>query len=243
MSQPFLSIIIPAHNEETRLPDTLEQMLDFTQAQSYDSEILVVENGSLDCTFELAQGFASKAPNLQVMKLSRAGKGIAVQSGMLAAAGQYRFMCDADLSMPIDQVNRFLPFALGDFDIAIGSREAPGSIRYHEPGYRHWGGRAVNLLIRLMALPGLRDTQCGFKMFRGPVAEDLFRSQTLSNWSFDIEVLYIARKRGYRILELPIPWYFNPETKLSPVKDGIRMVMDIATIHRNDHRGVYASRE
>jgi len=240
MTQPFLSIIIPAHNEESRLPATLEQVLDFTRAQSYASEVLVVENGSLDRTFELAEKTAAKVPNLQVVKLSQAGKGLAVQSGMLAARGTYRFMCDADLSMPIDQVNRFLPPALLDFDVAIASREAPGAIRYHEPGYRHWGGRGVNLLIRLLALPGLRDTQCGFKMFRGIVAEELFRSQTLTNWSFDIEVLYIARKRGYRILELPIPWYFNPETKLDPFKDAIRMVMDIGAIHRNARRGVYA---
>lgn len=240
MTQPFLSIIIPAHNEESRLPATLEQVLIFTQAQSYTSEVLVVENGSWDRTFELAQDIAEKVPNLRVVKLSQAGKGLAIQSGMLAARGMYRFMCDADLSMPIDQINRFLPPALTDFDVAIASREAPGAIRYHEPGYRHWGGRGVNLLIRLLALPGLRDTQCGFKMFRGVVAEDLFGSQTLTNWSFDIEVLYIARKRGYRILELPIPWYFNPETKLSPLKDAIRMVMDIGVIHRNARRGVYA---
>lgn len=243
MTQPFLSIIIPAHNEEGRLPDTLERVLDFTQAQSYDSEVLVVENGSLDRTFELAQNYAAKVPNLKVLKLSQAGKGLAVQSGMLAARGSYRFMCDADLSMPIDQVNRFLPTSLTDFDVAIASREAPGAIRYHEPGYRHWGGRGINLLIRLLALPGLRDTQCGFKMFRAEVAEDLFCSQTLTNWSFDIEVLYIARKRGYRILELPIPWYFNPETKLNPIQDALRMVMDIGTIHRNARRGVYAPPE
>jgi dolichyl-phosphate beta-glucosyltransferase len=240
LTHPFLSIIIPAHNEESRLPTTLERVLDFTQAQSYDSEILGVENGSLDRTLQLAQDYAAKLPNLRVVKRSQAGKGLAVQSGMLAARGNYRFMCDADLSMPIDQLNCFLPPELNDFDVAIASREAPGAVRYNEPGYRHWGGRGINLLIRLLALPGLRDTQCGFKMFRAAVAEDLFRSQTLTNWSFDIEVLYIARKRGYRILELPIPWYFNPETKLNPLKDAIRMVMDIGTIHRNNRQGVYA---
>jgi glycosyltransferase involved in cell wall biosynthesis len=243
VTKPFLSLIIPAYNEERRLPVTLEQVLGFTQSQPYKSEILVVENGSLDRTFEVAQDFAARVPNLHVLRQSQAGKGLAIQRGMLAAHGAYRFMCDADLSMPVEEVNRFLPPALGDFDIAIASREAPGAIRYHEPGYRHWGGRGVNYLIRLLALPGLRDTQCGFKMFRAPVAVDLFSSQTLTNWSFDIEILFIARQRGYRILELPIPWYFNPETKLSPFKDAIRMVLDIAAIHRNARRGVYAPQD
>jgi hypothetical protein len=159
---------------------------------------------------------------------------------MLQASGVYRFMCDADLSMPLNQINRFLPPQLTDFDLAIASREAPGSVRYNEPHYRHWGGRAINLLIRLLALPGLRDTQCGFKCFHHTVAKDLFRRQTLTNWSFDIELLYIARLRGYRIVELPIPWYFNPESKLNVVKDALRMVLDIIHIRQNARLGVYA---
>ncbi|MBN2043801.1 MAG: glycosyltransferase family 2 protein [Anaerolineales bacterium] len=243
MAQPTLSIIIPAYNEENRLPITLKQVVQFAQEQPYSVEIFVVENGSTDRTYELAQDFASVVPNLQVLRESRAGKGLAVQKGMLAAQGDYRFMCDADLSMPVAEISKFLPPALQVFDIAIGSREAPGAIRYNEPGYRHWGGRGINLLIRLLALPGLRDTQCGFKMFRGTVAEDLFRCQTLANWSFDIEVLFIARLRGYRIMELPIHWYFNPETKLSPIRDAVRMVLDIVTIHRNARRGAYDLRD
>ena len=239
MKQPYLSIIIPAYNEENRLPNTLNRVLDFIKKQPYSTEILVVENGSKDRTLEIAQGFALQNPNIQVLREDQAGKGLAVRKGMLAARGEYRFMCDADLSMPISEVNQFLPPLLDTCDIVIGSREAPGAIRYDEPSYRHWGGRSVNLLIRLFVLPGLRDTQCGFKMFRGVIAEDIFRFQTILNWSFDIEMLFIARRRGYCIVELPIPWYFNPETKLSPFKDAIRMVLDIVTIHRNARRGVY----
>jgi glycosyltransferase involved in cell wall biosynthesis len=234
-----LSIIIPAYNEENRLPGTLEQVFDFTQTQSYRSEVIVVENGSSDHTFEIAQSFTKKHPDFRVIQETVRGKGLAVKKGMLAAHGAYRFMCDADLSMPIVEVNRFLPPSIGNFDIAIGSREAAGAIRYDEPAYRHFGGRGINLVIRLLALPGTRDTQCGFKMFRAPIAEDLFRYQTLNNWSFDIELLFIARKREYRIVELPIPWYFNPETKLNPFKDAIRMGLDILTIHSNALRGVY----
>jgi len=239
LSHPFLSIIIPAHNEEDRLPKTLEQVFGFLQNQSYPSEVIVVENGSTDFTYEVARDFSQQHPNLRVLRETLRGKGLAVRKGMLAAEGGYRFMCDADLSMPIAEVNRFIPPALKNFDIAIASREAAGAFRYDEPGYRHWGGRGVNLLIRLFAIPGLRDTQCGFKMFRAPIAEDLFGHQRLINWSFDIELLYIARLRGYRIVELPIPWYFNPETKLNPFKDAIRMGLDILTIHRNARRGVY----
>jgi hypothetical protein len=141
--------------------------------------------------------------------------------------------------MPIDEVNRFLPPQLDNFDIAVGSREAAGAKRIDEPAYRHWGGRLVNLLIRMFALPSLHDTQCGFKMFRGPIADDLFWFQTLGNWSFDIELLFISRLRGYQIVELPIPWFFNPETKLEPIKDAIQMMLDIITIRRNARRGLY----
>jgi hypothetical protein len=132
-----------------------------------------------------------------------------------------------------------LPPALDSFDIAIGSREASGAIRYDEPQYRHLGGRAVNTMIRLLALPGLQDTQCGFKCFRAAIAEELFRLQTLTGWSFDIELLYIARQRGYHIVELPIHWYFSPESKLNVVHDAIKMGTDILTIHLNQLKGVY----
>ena len=239
VQQPLLSIIIPAYNEEKRLPGTLTQVYGFLQQQSYPSEIIVVENGSADRTAEVAEDFAQSCPQCQVIHLAARGKGLAVREGMLNAQGQYRFMCDADLSMPIEEVNRFLPPKLTNFEVAIGSREAPGAVRYNEPGYRHWGGRGTNLLIRLFALRGLHDTQCGFKMFRAEVAEDLFRYQTITNWSFDIELLYIARLRGYRILEIPIPWYFNSETKLNPFQDAIKMAMDIFTIRRNARQGLY----
>ena len=239
MAGPFLSIVIPAYNEEHRLPKTLEQVNSFLQSQPYTAEILVVENGSQDRTFEVAQAFAQQHPVVSVLQEAGRGKGRAVRRGMLAARGEYRFMCDADLSMPVDEIKYFLPPALQDFDIAIGSREAPGAIRYNEPHYRHLGGRAVNTMIRLLALPGLNDTQCGFKCFRAPIAEELYRLQTLTGWSFDIELLYIARQRGYRIVEVPIHWYFNPESKLNVVQDAIKMGMDIFTIHLNKLKGVY----
>lgn len=239
MSAPFLSIIIPAYNEEHRLPDTLEQAFNFLQEQPYQGEVLVVENGSQDRTLEIAEEFAAQHKHFHALHESGRGKGLAVRRGMLAARGKYRFMCDADLSMPIEEINRFIPPQLSDFDVAIASREAAGSIRYDEPLYRHWGGRLINLMIRVLILPGLHDTQCGFKCFRAEVAQDLFAQQTLMGWSFDIELLYIARKRGYRIVEMPIPWHFEPESKLNTVSDSFRMGADILRVHRNALRGVY----
>jgi dolichyl-phosphate beta-glucosyltransferase len=243
VEQPHLSIIIPAHNEEDRLPNTLEQVSAFLESQDYLAEVLIVENGSQDETYSIAQSYAQKFPNFSVLQNTHPGKGLAVQRGMLAAGGQYRFMCDADLSMPIREVSAFIPPALPDFDIAIASREAPGSVRYNEPEYRHLGGRAINLLIRLLALPRLNDTQCGFKCFHAPIVEDIFRYQTLPGWSFDIEILSIARQRGYRIQEIPIPWYFNPATKLNPLKDALQMALDIWKIRKNAQRGLYAQKD
>jgi dolichyl-phosphate beta-glucosyltransferase len=209
LSVPFLSIIIPAYNEERRLPSTLEQINAFLHGQSYTAEVLIVENGSQDRTYQIARAFADQHHGFRAFHEEGRGKGLAVRRGMKEARGEYRFMCDADLSMPIAEINRFLPPVLRDFDVAIGSREAPGAVRYEEPAYRHLGGRLVNLVIRLFALPGLQDTQCGFKCFQGSVAEDLFALQVVTGWSFDVELLYIAHLRGYRVVEIPIPWVFQ----------------------------------
>lgn len=239
MSDIFLSIIIPAYNEESRLPSTLEQVFRFLQTQSYTHEVLVVENGSTDQTYQVAQEFAAQHPGFLALHEDGRGKGRAVRRGMLEACGEYRFMCDADLSMPIDQIVRFFPPALTGADLVIASREAPGAMRFDEPLYRHLGGRFVNLMIRLFALPGLRDTQCGFKCFHRLAAEDLFRCQTMHGWSFDVELLYIARLRGYLIVELPIPWYFSAESKVNVVRDTWQMLLDIQAMRRNARQGLY----
>ncbi|MBL8103696.1 MAG: glycosyltransferase family 2 protein [Anaerolineales bacterium] len=239
MNNPFLSIVIPAHNEESRLPRTLGQILDFLQNQNYSFEVIVVENGSSDRTLELAYEFSSRHPNVKVYKEEQRGKGNAVRFGMLKANGDYRFICDADLSMPIEEIQNFIPPRLTDFDIAIGSREAPGAIRYNEPPYRHLGGRAINLVIRLLILPGLNDTQCGFKCFSAEAAQSVFSQQTLLGWSFDIENLYIARRKKLRIKEIPIRWYYDADSKVSAVRDALRMISDIFRIHHNAIRGKY----
>jgi dolichyl-phosphate beta-glucosyltransferase len=235
---PFFSIVIPAHNEQNRLPSTLEKIFHFLKDQSFSSEVIVVENGSTDNTHALAQQFARQHENLRVLQ-SEKGKGAAVQRGMLAAKGDYRFMCDADLSMPVEEILKFIPPKLQDFDIAIASREARGAVRYNEPSYRHWGGRGINFIVQTLILPGLNDTQCGFKCFRGEVAEDIFSRQTLHGWSFDIELLYIARRQGYRVVEIPIHWYHFSDSKVSALRDAVDMIKDIFRIHANARRGLY----
>lgn len=239
MNALFLSVVIPAHNEANRLPRTLEQVFSFLQEQTYTSEVIVVENGSSDNTFELARQFAQRHPNLIVVHEENKGKGNAVRRGMLEAHGKFRFICDADLSMPIEDLQKFLPPALDDFDVAIGSREAPGAIRYNEPPYRHLGGRAINFAIRALILPGLHDTQCGFKCFRAETTETILRQQTQTGWSFDIELLYLARRNKMRIREIPIHWYYDADSKVSAVRDALRMIGDIFRIRLNGIRGVY----
>lgn len=239
LSDPTLSIIIPVHNEQHRLPPALENLYTYLQQQPYSFEILVVENGSSDDTLALAQEFARCHSGVRVLHESRRGKGLAVRRGMLESQGEYRFMCDVDFSMPIDQINRFFAPLQNGADIAIASREAPGAVRYGEPQYRHLVGRIFNWMIRWMVLPGLHDTQCGFKCFKARAAEDLFRAQRLSGWSFDVEVLFIARRRGYRIAEVPVPWYFNPDTKVRLFQDSLRMFVELLTIRWNAARGWY----
>jgi dolichyl-phosphate beta-glucosyltransferase len=238
---PYFSIVIPAHNEENRLPRALEQVFAYLEKQPYASEVLVVENGSRDRTLEVAREFALSHPGLTVLHNDLPGKGYAVRRGMLAACGEYRFFADADFSMPVEQISRFLPPAC-TCDIAIASREADGAIRYNEPAYRHLTGRAYNNIIRWLVLPGLQDTQCGFKCFRGGVAEDLFPLQTLSGWAFDVEILAIARRRNYTITEIGIPWTFNTDSRISVLRHTWRMFMDLMKIRRNARRGVYDRR-
>jgi glycosyltransferase involved in cell wall biosynthesis len=238
MAKPHLSIIIPAHNEERRLPQTLEQVVHFVATQPFETEILVVENASTDRTLEVGNEYASLHPMVRVLHEDLPGKGRAVQKGMFTATGAYRFFADADFSMPPEEIVRFIP-PIVDVPVAIASREAPGAVRYDEPAYRHITGRVFNSLIRMLVLPALNDTQCGFKMFRADVADDLFRHQTLMGWSFDVELLYIAGRRGYPILEIPIPWYFNPESKVNVFRDSWRMFLDLLTIRRNGRKGLY----
>jgi len=239
MNQPLLSVIIPAHNEELRLPPSLLELQRFLSNQNFQAEVVVVENGSSDRTYEVAKDFITQMPYLRVLQEKMPGKGLAVRSGMLAAQGRYRIFCDADFSMPVEEINKFIPVSNQPYDVAIASRELPTSRRIDEPEYRHLIGRIFNSMVRWAVLPGLQDTQCGFKAFRDEVAEQVFRIQTLPGWSFDAEVLVIARRLGFVITEVPITWYYKPGTRLHIIKDSLKMAYDLLTIRRNARLGVY----
>ena len=242
MTNPFLSIIIPAHNEADRLPRALEQLTTFLDRQTYTFEILVVENGSQDKTLQVGQEYAGRVPHVRTLHLDGKGKGLAVREGIFQTRGKYRFITDTDFSMSVDEINAFLPPAC-NADVAIASREAPGSKRYNEPVLRHLTGRMFNLMIRLLVLPGVHDTQCGFKCFRAEAAEDIFHYQTLNGWSFDVEVLKVARLHGWQIQEIPIRWNYFPGSKVSIIRDSVRMFMELLIIRRNARRGDYARKD
>lgn len=242
----FLSIIIPAYNEERRLPPSLEKIFAFLQLQPYTSEVLVVENGSTDETTQVVQAFIDAYEDTGdrvrcTLLHSSPGKGAAVKRGMLAAQGTYRFICDADLAMPIEEIAKFLPPAHteGAFDIAIASRELPGAVRYNEPTYRHVMGRVFNFLVRLLAVPDIQDTQCGFKMFTCEAALALFPLQRIDGWGFDVEVLYIAQQHGLHLIEVPINWYYQDDSRVRPIHDTINMVRELLKIRRNGRARLY----
>jgi dolichyl-phosphate beta-glucosyltransferase len=241
-ARPHLSIIIPALNEERRLPPTLARIDDFLQTQTFAAEIIIVDNGSKDATAEYVKKYAEAHPIVRLIQLAERGKGRAVKAGMLAARGEHRFICDADLSMPIEEVVKFLPPDSSGFAINIGTREGPDSRRIGEPFYRHLMGRVNNLIIKIMGLPGFEDTQCGFKMFSAETADDLFAVQRMNGIGFDVELLYIARRRGYTIREVPITWYFDPDSRMRLVQDSLNMLREIWEIRQNWKKGLYAPR-
>jgi dolichyl-phosphate beta-glucosyltransferase len=235
----LLSIIVPAHNEQNRLPASLPSIADYMEKQPYPWEVIIVVNGSTDDTLGIAQNFSKEKSNFKVMELKENGKGRAVKHGMLAAKGKWRFMCDADLSMPINELDLFITPNLKNQQILIASREAEGSVRHNEPNQRHWGGRLLNGIIQFFTLPSLKDTQCGFKLFKGTVAEDLFSVQTVMGWAFDIEILYIARMRKYKVEEIPINWHYRSASHINPIKDALKIIVDIFEIKSNAQSGIY----
>jgi glycosyltransferase involved in cell wall biosynthesis len=237
---PVFSIIIPAHNEEGRIPATLDRLAAYLGGLDIESDIWVVENGSTDRTADVVGEYARRLPFLRLLRTKGRGKGLAVRLGMLQAGGAYRFLCDADLSMPVEEMERFLPPHMEGVDIAIGSREATGARRFGEPPYRHLTGRIFSLAVKLLVMRGFEDTQCGFKCFRASVAEDLFSRQRFDGWAFDVEILYLARKRGYRIREVPISWYYQADSRIRLADDSFRMFWDLLRIRWNDLLGRYA---
>ncbi|HWE61547.1 MAG TPA: dolichyl-phosphate beta-glucosyltransferase [Chloroflexota bacterium] len=238
-SPPGLSLVIPAYNEERRLPATLAKIRRYKEGYTGELEVIVVDDGSTDGTAALVSREAAAMPGLHVLKRPHGGKGAAVRAGMLVAHLPQVILCDADLSMPIEQLDRFRAVLESGIDIAIGSRELPDSRRYREPVRRHIMGRIFNLLVRALIIRGLDDTQCGFKGFRRAVARDLFSYQQLDGFSFDAEVLFLAHKRGYSMQEVPIDWHFDEDSRVRPGVDTVNMTLDLLRIRYNDLRGRY----
>ena len=248
--QPYLSIVIPTWNEEKRLPQTLQKIASYLQIKGYAAEIIVADDGSTDQTVQIAQQFARKLPAVRVICNDHRGKAYTVRTGMLAANGQYILFTDADGATPIEEVDKLLPRLEQGYDIAIGSREGAEARRFHEPWYRHLMGRVFNFIVRLLALPGIQDTQCGFKAFRRAAAHDLFGHMQLYGpqagvvkgamlTGFDVEILFMARKWGYSIAEVPVHWYYGAESKVHPLKDSWRNLRDILRVRWNDIRDCY----
>lgn len=226
----FLSVVIPAYNEELRISRTLEQVIGFLSTRSYSWEVVVADDGSTDATGRLVEELAAAQPNLHLLRLPHRGKGWAVRNAMLSATGQYRLLCDADLSVPIEQVQRLLPPEVQEVDVAIGSRNIAGARRIDEPPGRHIMGRVYNTLVRLIAVRGLQDTQCGFKCFREEAVQELFQRQTMDGFAFDVEVLFLAQRAGMLLREVAVDWYYQERSKVRAFRDSFSMTLDLFRI-------------
>ncbi len=246
MSNPFpcvdLSIVVPAYNEEARLPPTLDRLHAFLSAQPLRYEIVVVDDGSKDKTCEVVEQAMTRIPHLRLVRqLPNAGKGAAVRRGMLAATGQIRVMCDADCSMPPEQLPRLLaPIINCKAEIAIGSRYAEGAkTDVKQPAYRVMWSRLANKVIQRSLVPGIRDTQCGFKAFTAEAARDLFKRATINGWAFDLEILALAIRRGFAIEEVGVEWMDDNRSRINPLSDMWKVMKEALTIRRNLKRGLY----
>jgi glycosyltransferase involved in cell wall biosynthesis len=241
MSHPQLSIVIPAYNESARIEATLERVLSCVDAQGWDAEVLVVDDGSSDDTAEIVQQWMGRHERLHLIKNNgNRGKGYSVRNGLLQAAGDVVMFTDADLSAPMEEAN-FLLKAIDDgADVAIGSRWMERKRQtIHQPLYRQFFGRCFNAVTRLiMGLP-YRDTQCGFKAFRREAAQVIFRLQRIERWGFDPEILFIARKLKYKIVEVAVTWGHDERSRMSYLKDGLKMLEDMAVIRSNSVAGRY----
>ncbi len=230
-----VSVIIPAYNEAERLPLTLKATAEVFAARGEAFDILVVDDGSTDGTASLVAEFAKQHPEYTVQCLGyggNRGKGYAVRYGMLRATGDRRLFCDADLATPAEEYDVVLAaMSAADTEIGIGSRPLRRSqLLVHQPWYREALGRGFNQAVQILAVPGIEDTQCGFKVWTAQAAEDVFSRCKLDGFAFDSEALFIARRLGYRIAEVPIRWSHKDGSKVSMVRDGLRMLRDLASV-------------
>lgn len=236
-----LSVIIPAYNEESRIGKTLDVMGEYLATQPYKYEVIVVDDGSNDRTGQIVKEKEDNIPNLRLIEndMNR-GKGYTVRYGVSLAKGEVVLFFDADSSTPIDQVEKFWPMFEQGFSVCIGSRSLPDSnVEVHQPWFRENMGRVFNLFVRMIAIRGFVDTQCGFKAFSAEAAKVVFDRQTLSGFGFDVELLFIAKKHGFSIAEVPIKWIDSPDSRVHPIKDATRMFFELMSIRFKDMMGNY----
>ena len=245
-----LSVIIPAYNESAVIVDTLETVISYFREKGWEHEVLVSDDGSTDNTVALAQDMARTHPEVRVLENAHKGKGHAVYQGVQAARGTYLYFCDADLSTPITDFDLLWERMTDDVAMVVASREGARAHRVDEPWYRHVMGRIFNYLVRFLTVRGINDTQCGFKLLRSDVAREVFSRMRLYGddakeldapavTAFDVEMLFIAQKLGYQLIEVPVTWEYREATRVSPVRDSIRNFGDVVRVRVNDLRGVY----
>lgn len=248
--KPYLSVVIPSYNEQRNIErGVLDEVLEYLKKQDFEWEIILSDDGSTDGTLEELAKFSKKDKRVTLLKNIHAGKAPTVTAGMLEARGEWRLFTDFDQSTPISEVEKLFTRAVDGFDVLIGSREMVGSIRDKEPFYRHLMGRGFNILVQVMAIPGILDTQCGFKLFSEKATEALFphlyvygnqqARQDAYTGAFDVELLFLAKKRGFAISEVPIEWKHNLTDRVSPIKDSLRMFRDIVKIRVASATGKY----
>ena len=241
MAHPKISIVIPAYNESSRIETTLARVMECVQERSWDAEVLVVDDGSTDDTPEIVERWMSEHPRLHLVEnAGNRGKGYSVRNGLLQAAGDIVMFTDADLSAPMEEAELLFEALDNGADVAIGSRWLDRMRQtIHQPMYRQVFGRCFNWITRtVMGLP-FADTQCGFKAFRRPAAQVIFRLQTIERWGFDPEILFIARKLKYTVREVPVTWGHDERSRMSYLKDGMKMLEEMAVIRANSLAGRY----
>jgi glycosyltransferase involved in cell wall biosynthesis len=242
MSDPiFLSVVIPAYNEEKRLPHTLKAVADYLRRQSFTWEIAVINDGSSDRTADIVKAAGVSDPRIKLLQYGgNKGKGYAVRFGMTHVSGTYRVFMDADNSTTIDHIEQFMPFFKEGYDIVIGSRDVPGAvIGIHQAYWKELLGDLGNLWIQFWAVPGIKDTQAGFKMMTAQAAQSIFPYLTIDRWGFDVELLAVARQRGLKVAERPIRWINDPNSKVSP-SAYLEVLKEVVQVRINIWKGVYA---
>jgi dolichyl-phosphate beta-glucosyltransferase len=239
-AQPDLSIVIPAFNEELRLPETLSLISSYVRGSERETEVIVVDDGSTDRTADVAKSFRTEIRRLRVVANGKNhGKGYSVRHGMMEASGRIVLFTDADLSAPIEEADKLLA-ALANHDVAIGSRALNRSlISVHQSAFREYAGMIFNLIVRAILRLPFVDTQCGFKAFRREPCRIIFQQQRIERFGFDPELLYLARHHGLRSAEIPVRWAHSPATKVSMLRDSVQMFLDVFIIRWNSLLGRY----